>query len=187
MGSIENVLAAVEDLKAKDPSLRRRAAKVLFREARMEHTGDRKTALSRREVIEALLKSLSDADSVVVESAVGALAMTFTRYVQDDRARGGFLALTKSPRKLTRLWAATGLARLNHWGPLEPMLSDKSAEVLVQVCRNVIDGLMSGSLNGNEAASFRPGLERLTAHPDPTVRTLAENTLRTLNASATAT
>jgi hypothetical protein len=75
----------------------------------MEHTGDRKAALSRPVVIDALLKSVSETDPAVAESAVGALAMIFTRSVQDERARPDFLRLIKSPRKLTpfgqrRVW-----------------------------------------------------------------------------------
>jgi hypothetical protein len=64
------------------------------------------------------------------------------------------------------------------------MLSDKSPEVLVQVCRMFIDGLMSQNLKYNSAVSFRPKLEWLITYADPTVRTLAENMPRTLDATS---
>jgi HEAT repeat protein len=174
---------ALRGLGSEDPSRRQAAAKALFKEARMEYTAARRDALGRDEVIAGLRTALADGDPVVVESAVGALAMIFSRYRSSAELYDDFLRLTKSPRKLTRLWAATGVARMDRddrWQALKPLLADKNAEVRGQICRMFVDGIASGALRRQDAEQLIPIVEGLTSDTDAAVRSVATNTVASL-------
>ena len=185
MAVVDTIVAqALVDLQSADLAQRRSAAKALFKQARLEHTGARRDALGRPEVVDALRMALEESDPTVLEQATGALGMIFTRYYRDERAYPALVRLTKSPRKLTRLWAATAVARLDRpdrWAILKPLLADKNPEVKQQVCRMIIDGCMASALTTEDKNALKPGIEVLTADPDPGVRTLAQNALGAVN------
>jgi HEAT repeat protein len=183
----DQIAKAVVDLAAPEVAARRAAARLLFAQGRNEFSVARRDALAQPQVIAALKAALEDEDATVAEEAVGALGMIFRRYRQDESAFDALAKLTKSRRKLTRLWAAIAIGRLldhpRRWDVLAPLLDDSAPEVQQEICRIIVMSGTLGKLSTDVKKQLRGPVASLVKKANPAVGTVAENALRAIDST----
>ena len=186
--AVEELGAALRDLRSPEPAKRLAASRALERAARMVSNADRKKALGRRVATAALVKAFGDGDPKVVQNSMIALAEISRRYFKDDRAYPAVVRLLGSPDHLTRNWAATAAVTLTlrgeaSWPDVSPLVRDRSAKVRAAVILEAVNLAAHTSLSPHVHAQLLVVSGAAVNDGDRQVREYAANLQRHLAAA----
>lgn len=132
---------AIQRLRHDDAQVRREAIRRLAKQASQRGGARRRAALTGRELTEALIEALGDADPEVVERAVKTVAEITRQYGPVEGAHRALKPLLQSRRQNTRFFALQAIAYSGGIEQLQtilPLVRDRSAKVRAHVCRMVV-------------------------------------------------
>jgi HEAT repeat protein len=153
----------IRQLQARDPKVRRDAARQIRIQAMKEFSLRRKAWMADPRTTGPLIQALRDPNDPVVEEVAGALAMIIKRYFPDLRAFDPLASLLASKRKGTRHYAVLGvgwLDREDRWDLLVPFLTDKAFEVRRAAARVVVFKALKATISPKTRAAMREALQK---------------------------